>query len=111
MKRNTFDKVIKIKERKSRRGLSFRMSLEFMNLVFSYLKLKKYRLLPRDAEIVGIRHEDMMYDGYTVVIKSKEFPIVSEGCYCNPGWITIDKVRGIIKLVEEVRNENNIHKG
>ena len=110
MKKNTLSKVVKIRERKKRRGLSFRMSLEFMNLVFSYLKLKKYRLLPKDAEIVGIRHEDMMYDGYTVVVKSKEFPLVAEGCHCNRGWITIDKVKGIIKLVEEVRNEENIYK-
>jgi hypothetical protein len=93
-----------MRRKKERRGLGFRISIEFLNLVFDSMKKRKYKLIPEDAQIYAIRHEDMMYNSYTIVIKSKEFPIVSEGCECNRGDIHIDKEKGIIKL-KELENE------
>ena len=90
---------------KERRALSFRMSLEFLNLAFDLLKRRKYKLVPKDTQIWAIRQEDRMYDGYTVIITSKEFPIVEEGCYCNVGCFKVDKIKGIIELKEIIRNE------
>jgi len=41
----------KMKRRKERRGLQFRVSLEFLNLVFDLIKKRKYKLIPKDVEI------------------------------------------------------------
>ena len=89
-----------MKKRKERRGLGFRMSIEFLNLAFDLIKKRKYKLIPKDAQIHSIRQVDFMYDGYTVIVTSKEFPIVPEGCTCSMGDIKVDKEKGIIELKE-----------
>lgn len=90
-----------MRKRKERRGLAFKMSIEFMNLWFDYMKLKKYRLIPKDTQIHAIGNQDMCWDGYTIIMTSKEFPIVAEGCECSRGDIKVDKEKGIIELIEK----------
>lgn len=89
-----------MKKRKERRGLAFRVDIEFMNKIFGFLKRRKYKLIPKDAQIHAIKNYDAAWDGYTMIIASKEFPIVQEGCTCNPGCITIREEEGIIELGE-----------
>ena len=85
---------------KERRGLGFRVSLEFLNLWFDLMKKRKYKLIPKDAEIHAISNQDMCWNGYTIIITSKEFPIVAEGSTCFDGDIKVDEEKGIIKLIE-----------
>jgi len=89
-----------MKKRKERRGLGFRMSIEFLNLVFDLIKKRKYKLIPKDAQILRIGSVDLMYNCYMVLITSKEFPIVPEGGTCFIGDIKVDKEKGIIELKE-----------
>lgn len=108
MKKDIFKKrvkIIPIRERKDRRALSFRMSIEFLNLMFSYLKQKQYRLLPKDAQIHAIQRDSDYWDSYTIVIRSKAFPITEEGCQCDSGCVRIDKIKGIIELKEIIKND------
>ena len=86
--------------KKERRGLAFKMSLEFLNLAFDLIKKKKYRLIPKDTQIYAIRSEDMTWNGYTIIMTSKEFPIVAEGSECSLGTMDVDKEKGIMKLRE-----------
>jgi len=89
-----------MRKKREHRALGFRVSIEFLNLVFDLIKKRKYKLIPKDARIHAIRHEDMMYDGYTIIVTSKEFPIVAEGCTCYIGDVKEDRKRGIIELKE-----------
>jgi len=87
-------------KKEERRGLAFKMSLEFLNLWFDYMKKKKYRLIPKDTQIHSISNRDLCWDGYTIVMTSKDFPIVPEGSKCFLGCFKVDKEKGIIELKE-----------
>jgi hypothetical protein len=87
-----------MKKRKERRGLAFRVSMEFLNLVFDLMKKRKYKLIPKDTQIYAIKCWDITWDGQVIIMASKEFPIVGEGCECSQGDIKIDKEKGIIEL-------------
>lgn len=89
-----------MKKRKERRGLGFRMSFEFLNLIFDLIKKRKYKLIPKDAQIHSITTQDMMWNGSTIIMTSKEFPIVEEGSECFLGTIRVNKEKGIIELKE-----------
>jgi len=90
-----------MKKKKERRGLGFKVSLEFLNLIFDLMKKRKYKLIPKDAEIHYISHRDIFSDVYTILMTSKEFPIVPEGCNLSEGDIKVDKEKGIIELKEK----------
>ena len=86
--------------RKERRGLAFRMSIEFLNAVFDLMKKRKYKLVPKDSQIHHISGWDIVWDGYVVIVTSKEFPLVEEGCEVNKGIVIVNKEKGIIELKE-----------
>lgn len=86
--------------REGRRGLAFRVTIEFLNEIFNLLKRRKYKLVPKDVQIYAIKGEDMMFDGYTITVTSKEFPVVPQECNCSIGYIKVDKEKGIIELKE-----------
>lgn len=90
----------KMKKRKERRGLAFKIDTEYLNLVFDLIKKRKYKLIPKDAQIHSMSNWDACWDGYTIIMTSKEFPIVEEGCECLQGDIKVDKEKGIIELKE-----------
>jgi len=100
MKKNILKRRVTVKVKERRRALAFRSSLEFLNLAFDLLKKKHYKLLPKDAQIHAIQRDSDYWDSYTIVIKSKEFPLVEEGSQCNSGCISVDKVKGILELKE-----------
>jgi NAD+--asparagine ADP-ribosyltransferase len=89
-----------VRKRKERRGLAFKVTTEFMNEIFNLLKKKKYKLVPKDAEIHSISNYDMCWDGYTIIMTSKEFPVVPPECNCDVGYVKVDKEKGIIELKE-----------
>ena len=89
-----------MKKRKEKRGLVFRISAECLNLVFDLIKKKKYKIIPKDTQIHHISSWDVVWNGYTIIMTSKEFPIVSEGSECNRGDIKVDKIKGIVELKE-----------
>lgn len=90
----------KMRKRKERRGLAFKMSLEFLNLAFDLMKKRKYKLIPKDTQIHSISNWDPCWDGYIIIMTSKEFPIVEEGSECFLGTIRVNKEKGIIELKE-----------
>lgn len=86
---------------KERRGLAFKVSIEFLNLVFDLIKKRKYKLIPKDAQIHAISDYDMCWNGYVIIMISKEFPIVEEGSECSIGYIKVDKEKGIVELIDK----------
>jgi len=89
-----------MKKKKERRGLAFRVSIEYLNLIFDLIKKRKYKLIPNDTQIHAISNWDMTWNGYVIIMTSKEFPIVEEGYTCDKGYIKVDKEKGIIELKE-----------
>lgn len=87
-------------KKKERRGLSFRGTTEFLNEIFGFIKKRKYKLIPKDVQIHSISQYERCWDGYTIIMTSKEFPIVGEGSMCTIGYIKVDKKKGIIELKE-----------
>lgn len=90
-----------MKMKKERRGLAFKVSMEFLNLIFDLMKKRKYKLIPEDTQICAIKGWDIAWDGQVIIMTSKEFPIVGEGCECPQGDIKVDKEKGIIELMEK----------
>jgi len=86
--------------KKERRGLAFKVRREFLNLIFDLMKKRKYKLIPKDTQIHAISSWDVAWDGYIIIMTSKEFPVVEEGCECFKGNITVYKEKGIIELKE-----------
>ena len=93
--------LTKMRKRKEHRGLAFRITIEFLNEIFDFIKKRKYKLIPKDVEIHRISPWDPCWDGYTIIMTSKEFPIVEEGCEHSQGDAKVDKEKGIIKLMEK----------
>lgn len=89
-----------MKKKEERRGLAFRVTIEFLNEIFGLMKKRKYKLIPKDAQIHSISDYDICWDGYVVIMTSKEFPVIPPECNCDVGWVKVDKARGIIELKE-----------
>ena len=79
-----------------------RRSREVMNSMFDLMKKRKYKLIPKDAQIHRISDWDVVFDGYIFIITSKEFPLVEEGRECSEGDIKIYKEKGVIELKEKI---------
>ena len=85
---------------KERRGLSFGISIEFINELFNFVKEGGYKIIPKDAQIHSIKYELMSFDNYSFIITSEKFPIVPQECNCDMGYIKVDKEKGIIEFKE-----------
>lgn len=87
-------------EKKERRALAFRVSIEFINELFELIKKRKYKIIPKDAKIHSIKYELISFDNYSFIITSEKFPIVPQECNCDVGYIKVHQTEGIIELKE-----------